>query len=185
MTIYKTTGLAVDNEWIRGCDKARKAGLLLADVLREKVQGQRPLIIIGSSLGAMVLFEALVSLASQSTQPQSSSTGKRPLDQGPLIDTVIFISLPQAPSAVEWAKVRKAVGRRVVNAYCKSDMVLAGVGRLHEVLGGANVGAMAGLAKTNDNIAGVENVDIGHIIKGHFELAEKMPQILRTIRMDI
>lgn len=88
-------------------------------------------------------------------------------------------------------------------SYCKSDLVLASVGRLHEVLGGGNVADISGLAPTSEDVTalGVENVDIGGIIEGmcilclthsirtkasnrstgHFDLAAGMPDILRLI----
>ncbi|KAG9027419.1 hypothetical protein FRB95_007787 [Tulasnella sp. JGI-2019a] len=176
LTVYKTTGMVVDNEWIRGTDRARKAGRLLADVLKEKVQGERPVVLVGSSLGALALFEAILTL----------STANLPT---PLIDTAIFISLPISPSPQEWSKVRSAVGRRVVNAYCATDLVLAVVGRLHEVLGEGRVTTMAGMgpvmAKENEKDLGVENVDLGEVIKGHFELNDKMGEILETVGANV
>jgi len=131
------------------------------------------LILIGSSLGAVALFEALLSLAST-------------LENGltPLVDTAVFISLPQAPTNAQWEAIRNAVGRRVVNAYCKRDMVLAGVGRLHEVFGGANLGAMAGLEPSSKEVPGIENVDLGNIVEGHFDIAPKMKAILEEIGVD-
>lgn len=53
--------------------------------------------------------------------------------------------------------------------YCKGDFVLAGVGRLHEVLGGAHLGGMAGLTPVPEDVCnkyGIENVDISDIIEG-------------------
>ena len=50
--------------------------------------------------------------------------------------------------------------------YCKSDFVLASVGRLHEIIGGGNVGTMGGLEKTDVKARGVDNVDLGGILKG-------------------
>lgn len=181
----------------------------------------------------MALFEALLSLAESSSQ---ANAGKK---DGPLIDSAIFISLPQAPSKAQWTAVRSVVGRRVVNAYvklpsmlieashrgmhvlmseyqcryCKSDFVLAGVGRLHEVLGGAHLGGMAGLEATSPEVAGIENVDLKDVIggtcvqsiftkllrlllpddwltthlcahTGHFDIAEKLPAILEKIGVD-
>ncbi|KAF8323877.1 DUF726-domain-containing protein [Clavulina sp. PMI_390] len=178
LTIYKTTGMVVDNQWVQGTDKARKAGLLLAEVLREKVHGTRPVILIGSSLGAMALFEALLSLATTSSTSGSSDP------EPPLVDTAIFISLPQAPTRAQWKAVRGVVGRRVVNAYCKSDFVLAGVGRLHEVLGGGHLGGIGGLAATPKDIVGIENIDLEGVLDGHFDISEKMPVILERIGMD-
>ncbi|KAG8937475.1 hypothetical protein FRC03_008093, partial [Tulasnella sp. 419] len=151
--IYKKTGMVMDNEWIRGCDRARKAGKLLANVLREKIQGERPITLVGSSLGALVLFQALLELSMDG------------YDKSPLIDSAILISLPAAPNELEWMRARSVVARRLVNAYCAGDFVLAGVGRLHEILGGARVGSLAGLAPTDKHIPGIENVDLGGVIE--------------------
>lgn len=90
--------------------------MLLAEVLRERVQGARPVVLVGSSLGALVIFRALLLLA-DADEPV------------PLVDSAVFIGSPMSPSVDEWAKLRRAVGRRVVNAYCGSDLVLATVGR--------------------------------------------------------
>ncbi|QRW26051.1 membrane protein [Rhizoctonia solani] len=78
LAIYSTTGLALDNDWIRACDKAKKAGNLLSEVLKEKVQGERPITMIGSSLGALALFKALTVLADSEELKE------------PLIDSVFF-----------------------------------------------------------------------------------------------
>jgi hypothetical protein len=58
----------------------------------------------------------------------------------------------------------QVVARRIVNAYSSRDFVLAGVGRLHEVLGGAVFGGMAGLNAVN--MRGVEDVDVSDIVGG-------------------
>lgn len=146
-------------------------------MLKEKVQGERPVVLVrmprhvsssdpvlteipkvGSSLGALALFEAIIALSTT-----ESST--------PLIDTAIFISLPITPSSAEWLRIRRVVSRRVVNAYCRTDLVLAGVGRLHEVLGDARIGTMAGMGEVTGKDGedlGVENVDLGTVISGAF-----------------
>lgn len=168
MSIYQTTGMVVDNEWIRACDRAKKAGRLLADVLQKKIQGQRPVVLIGVSLGALTLFEALTTLAEDSTP-----------NAPPLVDTAIFVSLPAAPSDAEWKKARSAVSRRLVNAYCTTDLVLAGVGRLHEVLGGGGWSDMAGLRPVERE--GIEDIDLSDVVEGHFELNTKIKEVLQAI----
>ncbi|EJD46374.1 DUF726-domain-containing protein [Auricularia subglabra TFB-10046 SS5] len=174
VTVYGATGMVVDNDWVRACDRAKKAGQLLAEVLRERVQGERPVILVGSSLGGLVLFEALLVLSSDPTPP--------------LVDTAIFVSSPMSPSKAEWSRVRRAVGRRMVNAYCASDLVLATVGRLHEVVGGGlrgQYGSVMGLAPCG--VEGVEDVDLGEdgTIEGHFDIAEKYEDILRAVAADV
>ncbi|CCO32183.1 putative membrane protein F35D11,3 [Rhizoctonia solani AG-1 IB] len=167
LTIYSTTGLALDNDWIRACDKAKKAGNLLSEVLKEKVQGERPLSMVGSSLGALALFKALVVLADSEELKE------------PLIDSVFFISLPQVVSPREWTKVRRVIGRRIVNVYSSRDLVLASVGRLHEVFSGAGFGGMAGLNAVS--VHGVEDIDISEIVGGHFDINSNMTKILEII----
>ena len=58
--------------------------------------------------------------------------------------------------------------------------------RLHEVLSRAttlNSGVSpAGLGPVNQ--VGVEDIDIGSVLKGHMELQAKMPEIIRIIEID-
>ncbi|CAE6451340.1 unnamed protein product [Rhizoctonia solani] len=170
MMIYSTTGLALDNDWIRACDKAKKAGNLLSEVLKEKVQGERPVTMVASSLGALALFKALTVLA-ESDEPKE-----------PLVDSVFLISLPQVISPREWEKVRKVVGRRIVNVYSSRDFVLASVGRLHEVFSGAGFGGMAGLNAVN--VHGVEDIDMSEIVGGHFDINSNMTKILELVSVN-
>lgn len=46
-------------------DRARKAGLILADALCNNVQGDRPVTLVGFSLGAKTIYHCLVELASR------------------------------------------------------------------------------------------------------------------------
>ncbi|CAE6410300.1 unnamed protein product [Rhizoctonia solani] len=186
MTIYSTTGLALDNDWIRACDKAKKAGKLLSEVLKEKVQGERPITMVASSLGALALFKALTVLAESDELTD------------PLIDSVFLISLPQVVSPQEWSKIRKVgaslvtvvvtdfvtkvVGRRIVNVYSSQDFILASVGRLHEVFSGAVFGGMAGLNAVD--VHGVEDVDMSEIVGGHFDINSNMTKILQVANVN-
>lgn len=70
---------------------------------------------IGHSLGALTVFHALQYLASR---PDASSLPQ-------IVESAYLISLPSAPTDDEWAKARKVVARRVVNAWCEKDLVLA------------------------------------------------------------
>lgn len=48
-TVYKTATKALDNEFQRSVDKATKAGIILADVLEQGAQGNRPTILVSPS----------------------------------------------------------------------------------------------------------------------------------------
>ncbi|KAG8711056.1 hypothetical protein FRC08_016376, partial [Ceratobasidium sp. 394] len=149
---------------------AKKAGDLLAEVLREKVQGERPITLVASSLGALALFKALLVLADSDDVPE------------PLIDSAILISLPQVVSHREWTKARTVVSRRLVNAYSSRDFVLAGVGRLHEVVSGAGFGGMAGLNAVQ--VHGVEDINVSELVGGHFDINGNMTKVLEAVRVN-
>ncbi|KAJ2855590.1 hypothetical protein FB639_006215, partial [Coemansia asiatica] len=56
-------GYVLDNPWSNGCELATKAGPVVADLLLQRVQGQRPVTLIGYSIGARLIFYLLVELA--------------------------------------------------------------------------------------------------------------------------
>jgi len=169
-------------------DRAKKAGRLLGEVLEKKVQGERPVILVGTSLGALTILTALQYLASL---PGGDVPG--------YVESAYLISLPAAPTPEEWVNVRKVVARRIVNAYSESDWVLAGVvrcvslyfwdlanSRLHEVVTRAATLSsgikVAGLGPVNQ--PGVEDVDVSSTLKGHMEIQTKLSDILKAINVD-
>lgn len=111
--------MSLDNTWMQAQDRAKKAGRLLGEVLEKRVQGERPVVLVGTSLGALTVLHALLYLASL------NESGGIPA----FVESAYLISLPAAPTPEEWVKVRSVVARRVVNAYSESDWVLAGVVR--------------------------------------------------------
>ena len=58
-------GYLIDNPWSNALDRAKAAGRVLADVLIQRHLGVRPITLIGFSLGARVIFYALLELAKQ------------------------------------------------------------------------------------------------------------------------
>lgn len=74
-----------------------------------------------------------------------------------------------------------------MNAHSRKDFVLASVVRLHEVVGGVTEGRVglkvAGLGEVG--LEGVvEDVDLSGVVKGHFDINKKLPEILRIVDMD-
>ncbi len=111
LTVMGAASAALDGLFVRAKTKAHKAGLVLAETLRKEVQGHRPVILIGTSLGCTTILAALVELA------------KTPSESAHLIDSVFLIAGPMTPSPSTLRKARSIVGRRFVNAYTSKDMV--------------------------------------------------------------
>ncbi|CAK9786616.1 DUF726-domain-containing protein [Cutaneotrichosporon oleaginosum] len=172
ISVYKLSTLALDNSWSASSQKAVKAGRLLGEVLVQRVQGERPVTLIGTSVGALTVLHALLYLSEQET-PQ-------------LVDSVFLVSLPSAPTTAEWAAVRRVTARRVVNAWCGSDFVLASIVRLHEVVSrgvtGNNGVCVAGLGPVQQ--PGVEDMDLSEVLGGHSEINTKMGEVLQVLEID-
>ena len=49
----------IDNSWSMAINRAERAGEALAEVLMQRVQGNRPVTLAGYSMGARVIFYAL------------------------------------------------------------------------------------------------------------------------------
>ena len=103
-------GYLIDNPWSNALDRARAAGLVLASVLRERQLGVRPVTLIGFSLGARVIFYALLDLA------KTGSHG--------IVQDVFLLGATLSVSNSMWEQTRSVVGGRYVNVYARNDWVL-------------------------------------------------------------
>lgn len=101
-------GYLIDNPWSNALDRASAAGLILADVLAKKQMGARPITLVAFSLGARVIYFALLELY------KKKAFG--------LVQNVYLIGCPVSASTRNWAQVRSVVSGRFVNgAYSKSS----------------------------------------------------------------
>ncbi|KAK6150560.1 hypothetical protein DH2020_015492 [Rehmannia glutinosa] len=91
--------------------RSDKAGKLLAEVLLKGLQGQRPVTLIGFSLGARVIFRCL-----QVLSESESNAG--------LVERVVLLGAPIAIKDMNWEATRKVVAGRYVNAYSTNDWML-------------------------------------------------------------
>ncbi|KAI8587602.1 hypothetical protein BDZ88DRAFT_398289, partial [Geranomyces variabilis] len=140
----------VDNPWGIGLSKANKAGKVLADTLIQGVQENRPVTLIGYSLGARVIFHCLLELASRNAHG--------------LIEEVYLLGCPVMAEKKEWEQISSVVAGRVVNGYATNDMVLG-------VLYRASVAVwnnVAGLRPV-EGVSGVENIALDDVIQGHLD----------------
>ncbi|KND91268.1 putative membrane protein C6F6.13c [Tolypocladium ophioglossoides CBS 100239] len=149
----------VDNPFNRASNRSRKAGQLLADALINRVQGERPVTLVGYSLGAAAIHACLQSLA------ERHAFG--------LVADVVLIGTPAPSAPAHWRTLRTVVAGRVFNVYSENDMILGFVYRMHSLaLGVAGLQAVRG-------VAGLENVDLSERVSGHLRYPELTGEILK------
>eukprot|EP01080_Neovahlkampfia_damariscottae_P002462 gene2462-3172_t len=154
----------MNNPWNLGIDRANKAGKLLADVLISHVQGNRPVTLVGYSLGARVIFKCLEELGKQNKKG--------------IIENVFLFGAPiNCSKEIQWKRATSVVAGRFVNGYALTDWVLAFLYRC------ANLSFnVAGLQPCYEDL-GVENIDLSKIIDGHHQYCDplKMDKILKLV----
>ncbi|KAI9681309.1 MAG: hypothetical protein M1817_002592 [Caeruleum heppii] len=151
----------VDNPFSVAKARADKAGIVLADALCNKAQGERPVTLIGYSLGARVIYACLQSLADR------KAFG--------LIESVVLIGAPIPSTASSWRTMRAVVAGRLVNVYSENDYILGFLYRTSSIQLG-----VAGLEKV-DGVKGVQNVDVSSYVTGHLRYRYLVGRILSQI----
>jgi hypothetical protein len=151
----------IDNPFTIAMARADKAGAVLADALANKVQGSRPVTLVGYSLGARVIYSCLTALAN-----------KREFG---LIENAVLLGTPASADSEDWRGPRTVVAGRLVNVYSTHDLVLAFAYRGMSLdLGVAGLQAVIG-------VPGVENVDVSELISGHMRYRFLSGSILKKI----
>ncbi|KAI1388859.1 DUF726-domain-containing protein [Hypoxylon trugodes] len=151
----------VENPWCVGMVRAEKAGGVLAECLMNRIFGERPVTLIGYSLGARVIYACLMALSE-----------KRGFG---LVENVILMGAP-CPSEVRvWAAMKSVVAGRLVNAYSKFDYMLGFLYRSSNWQDG-----VAGLQRV-EGVPNVENCDVGDVIINHLRYCNLAGSILRRV----
>ncbi|KAJ2786264.1 hypothetical protein GGI15_001670 [Coemansia interrupta] len=155
-------GYVLDNPWSNGCELATKAGPVVADLLLQRVQGQRPVTLIGYSIGARLIFYMLLELAKMNAYG--------------LIEDVYLFGAPVVESEEEWRKAASVVGGRFVNAYSTKDWILGFFYRTTN-LGRRSIAGMHPVSGVN----GLENYDVSSEVPGHNAYREIIPLLLHNM----
>jgi hypothetical protein len=158
--LVKVAGI-VDNPFSVAKARADKAGEVLADALIDKVQGERPVTLIGYSLGSRLIFSCLQSLSKRGAYG--------------LVENVILMGSPTPSNGEHWRRIRSVVSGRVVNAFSENDNVLAFLYRTSSLQLG-----VAGLQPVQ-NVSGVENIDVSDMISGHLRYQFLLGKIISSI----
>jgi hypothetical protein len=156
----------IDNPWNVSLARANAAGLVLADSLQDRNLGNRPVTLMGFSLGARVIFSCLKELAAKGAHG--------------LIQNVYLFGSPIVASKDEYLKARSVVSGRFVNGYSKNDWIL---GYLFRATSGG-IMRVSGLAPI-EGIPGLENVDLTETVNGHMDYRAAMPRILRQVGWEV
>lgn len=151
----------VDNPFSVALSRSDKAGQVLADALINRAQGERPVSLIGYSLGARVIYSCLLSLADR------KAFG--------LVENVVLLGCPAPSNSLDFRKMRSVVCGRLVNVYSENDYILGFLYRATAAQYG-----VAGLNKA-EFVKGVENVDVSNIVSGHLRYRYLTGAILKKI----
>jgi hypothetical protein len=151
----------IDNPFSVAKGRAEKAGEVLADALINKAQGERPVTLIGYSLGARVIYTCLMSLAKR------KAFG--------LVESVVMMGSPTPSDTSDWRIMRTVVSGRLVNVFSQNDYVLGFMYRTSSIQYG-----IAGLQKV-EGLPGVENVDVSEDVSGHLRYRYLVGSILKKI----
>nr|XP_027193327.1 transmembrane and coiled-coil domain-containing protein 4-like isoform X2 [Cicer arietinum] len=154
----------IDSTWSIAIDRSDKAGKLLAEVLLGGLQGNRPVTLIGYSLGARVIFKCLEVLAETENHAE-------------LVERVVLLGAPIAIKNENWKAARKMVAGRFINAYSRTDWMLGVAFRASLLSQG-----LAGIQPID--IPGIQNVDVTDHIEGHSSYLWATQRILDELELE-
>jgi hypothetical protein len=151
----------VDNPFAVARARADKAGVVLARALIGRCAGDRPVSLVGWSLGARVVWACLQELARQ------NAFG--------IVESAVLVGAPVPGDSSAWTRARAVVVGRLVNAYSTNDVIL---GLLYR----ANSGqiSVAGLQAVED-VHRVENFDATDLLDGHTKYRYITGEILEKL----
>ncbi|KAJ9540832.1 hypothetical protein OSB04_027338 [Centaurea solstitialis] len=153
----------IDSKWTIAVDRSDKAGKLLAEVFIKGLQGNRPVTLVGFSLGARAIFKCLQHLA------ENGYDG--------LVERVVLLGAPVAIKGENWGAVRKVVSGRLINAYSTNDWMLGIAFRASLLSQG-----LAGIQAVD--VPGIENVDVTELIDGHSSYLWSTQEILDRLELE-
>ncbi|CDY53279.1 BnaC09g09640D [Brassica napus] len=154
----------IDSKWSIAIDRSDKAGRLLAEALRKGLQGNRPVTLVGFSLGARVVFKCLQAL----TETEKNAE---------IVERVVLLGAPISINNENWRDVRKMVAGRFINVYATNDWTLGVAFRASLLAQG-----LAGIQPVC--IPGIEDVDVTDMVEGHSSYLWKTQQILERLELD-
>ncbi|XP_030280232.1 transmembrane and coiled-coil domain-containing protein 4 [Sparus aurata] len=153
----------IDNPWCVCLNRSAEVGKHLAQVLRSRQQGKRPVSLIGFSLGARVIYYCLQELAND-----KGSEG--------VVEDVVLLGAPVEGSEKAWERMTRVVAGKIVNGYSRGDWLLGFLYRSSS----AQL-SVAGLQPINIQDRRIINVDLSSVVNGHLDYMRQMDTILVAV----
>ncbi|XP_061189624.1 transmembrane and coiled-coil domain-containing protein 4-like [Saccostrea echinata] len=154
----------LDNPWNVCIQRATSTGKELAEALLARQQGNRPVTLIGYSLGARVIFSCLEEMV------------KRKGCEG-IVEDVVLLGAPVSGSVKQWEKLSHVVAGRIINGYTKGDWLLKFLFRTANV----HFTTVAGLGPVKWNNRRMHNIDLSDVVSGHRDYMKQLPTILKVV----
>mmetsp|Transcript_66946 Transcript_66946/g.160327 ORF Transcript_66946/g.160327 Transcript_66946/m.160327 type:complete len:832 (+) Transcript_66946:58-2553(+) len=179
LPMYVVSNMArIDNAWYIVKDRTNQAAVCLASAISDKVAiGSRPVTLVGFSMGARVVFKALLELHRRGAYHVVADV----VLMGAPVSTTWTSTFGQdnlfTTRKKQWEKARSVVSGRFVNCYSWQDFTLGALYRYMEM--GICV---AGLGEVD--VAGVENLDVSDLVHSHEEYADRVEDVLRKAGFD-
>ncbi|CCJ31176.1 unnamed protein product [Pneumocystis jirovecii] len=155
-------GYLIDNPFITSLQRAKAAGIVLADILLHRKLGVRPISLVGFSLGSRVIYYCLLELA------RKHAYG--------IIQDVYLFGTPVVINQNNWIKASSVVAGRFVNGYITNDWVLGCLFRITY----SGIGRIAGLQPI-EKLPNIENLDLTDLVDGHMYYREAMPKLMKKV----
>ncbi|XP_076087336.1 transmembrane and coiled-coil domain-containing protein 4-like isoform X2 [Mytilus galloprovincialis] len=153
----------IDNPWSVCLQRSVTVGKELAETLLAREQGNRPVTLIGYSLGARVIFHCLEEMA------------KRKCCEG-IIEDVILLGAPVTGDAKSWKNLGKVVAGKIINGYSKADWLLKFLYRTSSVQF-----SVAGLQPIKWDDRRMHNIDLSAIVTGHGEYLKQLDTVMKVV----
>ncbi|GAX20178.1 hypothetical protein FisN_12Hh023 [Fistulifera solaris] len=187
----------IDGTWTLAAERSDEAGKELARSLLFSGAGNRPVVLIGYSFGARVVYACLKELAryqeawedyqEQLTQKKQGrfrnpSQKKDEMfskmrEPASIVEDAILMGLPNHLSLSSWKACRQVVAGRLVNCFSQKDLILSLMFQLKRFGGLKPVCGVCAV-----KVAGVENVDVTDLVLGHQDYTTCIGDILEKVR---
>lgn len=192
----------IDSSWTMAMERADRAGIELAKSLIDSIAGHRPVILVGFSMGARVIYSCLKELAKHqeiweahqqrkrlpmtSRRRESNGLGEsRDEDHlnyirepASIIEDCILMGTPNHVSIKSWEACRRVVAGRMINCYSRKDYILSLMFQLKRFQG--ILRPVCGTSPVSVN--GVENYDVTELVSTHTDYCYVSGEILKRIR---